>query len=137
MPADIPITPEMVEAALDAQRGHRGWRYNEADAKRREMRAALSAALAASALPQAVAALEALMTPSQWPGDAVDAARAALAALREAGWSVTAPEPGEDWHDKVDPDVCHCGRDAECHWKWCPAKDGKCPLPWAWEPRDA
>ena len=66
-------------------------------------------------------------------------ATAALTALRKAGWSVTAPDTGQDWHDRVDPTVCHCGRDAECHWKYCPAKDGKCPLPWMYhdEPRDA
>lgn len=63
-------------------------------------------------------------------------ATAALAALRDAGWSVTPPAAAENWHDNVDPTVCHCGRDAECHWKHCPAKDGKCPLPWPPEPRD-
>ena len=41
-------------------------------------------------------------------------------------------EQTTDWHDRADPTKCHAAsqrNDGECWWRYCPTKDGHCPLP--------
>jgi hypothetical protein len=36
-----------------------------------------------------------------------------------------------DWHERFDRSQCHAAsyrNDGECHWRYCPARDGVCPL---------
>ena len=41
-------------------------------------------------------------------------------------------ETTDDWHERADRTRCHAASqrsDGECWWRYCPAEDGRCPLP--------